>query len=173
MHRHPPRLAGLALLALSLAGCFGGGNTGSAGQRPYMAVARFVPGDEVSVIQVTVSDRQPLRGADLIGPDGAVIAAESIDARQGVDSYQPSFNRPIGTDIGNGGGFAPPLSFYGAFTSAGSRTATFGQIQSTALIRLSDSLSYLKDWRFWQVRLRIGDPPNVTFLSLPAPEPPA
>jgi hypothetical protein len=104
MDRRPPRLVGLALLALSLAGCFDGGSSGSAGPRPYTAVARFVPGDEVSVIQVTVSDRQPLRGADLIGPDGAVIAAESVEARQGVESQQPSFNQPLGTDISNGVG---------------------------------------------------------------------
>jgi hypothetical protein len=132
-----------------------------------------VPGDEVSVIQVTVSDRQPLRGADLIGPDGAVIAAESVEARQGVESQQPSFNQPLGTDISNGVGLAPPLGLYGSFAPAGSQTVSSGQIQSTALIRLSDPLSYSKDWRLWQVRLRIGDPPNVTFLSLPAPEPPA
>lgn len=173
MHRRPPRLAGLAFLVLSLAGCFGGGNTGSAGQLPYTAVARFVPGDEVSVIQVTVSDRQPLRGADLIGPDGAVIAAESIEARQGVESGQPSFRPPIGSDIGNGVGLAPPLGFYGSFAPAGSQTASSGQIRSTALIRLSDPVSYLKDWRLWQVRLRIGDAPKVNFLSLPAPQPPA
>jgi hypothetical protein len=38
---------------------------------------------------------------------------------------------------------------------------------------LSDPEAYLKDWRYWQVRLRIGDPPNVNVLSLPAPQPPA
>ncbi len=99
----PRRLIGVALLALSLAGCFGGGDNGSAGYRPYTAVARFLPGDEVNVIQVFVT----------------------------------------------------------------------GQIESTASIRLSDPEAYLKDWRYWQVRLRIGDPPNVNVLSLPAPQPPA
>jgi hypothetical protein len=173
MLRRPPRLAGLALLALTLAGCFGGGQGGSAGQRPYTAVARFVPGDEVSVIQITVIDRQSLRGADLIGPDGAVIAAESIDARRGTESEQPSFRQPLGSDITNDFGPASPLGVYGTFAPAGSQSANSGQIQSTAVIRLSDPVSYLKDWRLWQVRLRIGDPPNVNVLSLPAPQPPA
>jgi hypothetical protein len=170
MHCRPPRLAGLALLALSLVGCFGGGDSRSAGQRPFTAVARFVPGDDVSVVEVTVNDRQPLRGADLIGPDGAVIAAESIDARRGFESELPSFRQPLGSDIGSDVGLAPPLGFYGV--PAGSQTASSGQIQSTALIRLSDPVSYLKDWRLWQVRLRIGDPPKVNVLSLPAPQPP-
>ena len=158
---------------LSLAGCFGGGQSGNAGQRPYTAVARFVPGDEVSVIQVTVSDRQPLRAAELVGPGGAVITADSIEARQGVEAEQPTFRPPIGSDVNSGVGAASPLGFYGIFAPAGSQRASSGQIQSTALIRLSDPVSYLKDWRFWQVRLRIGDPPTVNFLSLPAPQPPA
>jgi hypothetical protein len=172
MHCRPPRLAGLALLALSLVGCFGGGDSRSAGQRPFTAVARFVPGDDVSVVEVTVSDRQPLRGADLIGPDGAVIAAESIDARRGVVSELPSFRQPLGADISNSVGLTSPLGVYGTFAPAGSESASSGQIESTAVIRLTDPVSYLKDWRFWQVRLRIGDPPTVSYFSLPAPQPP-
>jgi hypothetical protein len=172
MLRCPPRLAGLALLALSLAGCFGGTQGGNAGQRPYTAVARFVPGDDVSVIQITVRDRKPLRGADLIGPDGAVIAAESIEARPGVESGQTLFGGPLGTDISNDVGLTTPLGAYGTFAPAGSQSVNSGQIVSTAVIRLTDPVSYLKDWRFWQVRLRMGDPPTVSFVSLPAPQPP-
>lgn len=172
MLRPPPRLAALALLALSLAGCFGGGQSGGGGQRPYTAVARFVPGDDVSVIQITVNDRKPLRGADLIGPDGAVIAAESIEARRGVVSGQPLFREPLGADISNSVGLTSPLGVYGTFAPAGSESANSGQIESTAVIRLTDPVSYLKDWRFWQVRLRIGDPPTVSYFSLPAPQPP-
>jgi hypothetical protein len=172
MLRRRPRLAGLALLALSLGGCFGGGQGGNAGQRPYTALARFVPGGEVSVIQITVSDRAPLRGADLIGPDGAVIAAESIEARRGVESGQTLFGQPLGTDISNGVGLTTPLGAYGTFAPAGSQSVNSGQIESSAVIRLTDPVSYLKDWRFWQVRLRIGDPPSVSILSLPAPQPP-
>jgi hypothetical protein len=172
MLRRPPRLAGLALLALSLAGCFGGGQAGNARQRPYTAVARFVPGDEVSVIQITVSDREPLRGADLIGPDGAVIAAESIEARRGIESGQPSFRQPLDSYLSNGIGLMSPLGLYGTVAPVRSQNVNSGQIESTAVIRLTDPVSYLKDWRFWQVRLRIGDPPTVSLLSLPAPRPP-
>jgi len=159
----------LTLLLLSLAGCFGAGDGGSAGYRPYTAVARFLPGDEVTVIQVLVTDRQALRGADLIGPGGIVIAADSIETRQGTDTLQPSFRPSIGSAIGPG----PPPGLYGSLAPGGSQTVNSGQIQSTASIRLSDPVSYLKDWRFWQIRLRIGDPPNVNVLSLPAPQPPA
>ena len=54
----PRRLIGVALLALSLAGCFAAADSGSAGYRPYTAVARFVPGvvgDEQSVVEDSFS----------------------------------------------------------------------------------------------------------------------
>ncbi len=171
MRRRLLRFAALSLLVPALAACGGGGGGATAGQRPYTAVARFLPGDEVTVIQVTVSDRQALRGADLVGPGGTVIDAESIDARQGVD-YQSSIFRPsVGGETGVAG-FALPLGGFGNSAPA-SQTVNSGQVLSTALIRLTDPQAYVKDWQQWQIRLRIGDPPNVNVLSLAAPQPPA
>ena len=54
----------------------------------------------------------------------------------------------------------------------GSQTVSVGQIHSTARIRLDDPLAYARDWRLWQVRLSIGNSPDVKVLSLPAPQPP-
>jgi hypothetical protein len=168
MHRRLPYLVGLSLLASALAACVDRDDAAT-GQRPFTAVARFLPGEEVTVIQVTVSDRQPLRAADLLGPGGAVVAAESVDARQ-IAGYQPPFSRQsIAGELGAGG--ALPLGGFGNF--AGSERLSSGQIRSTALIRLPDPQSYIKDWRSWEIRLRLGDPPRATVLTLPAPQPPA
>ncbi len=172
MRRRLLRFAALSLLVPALAACGGGRDDVTAGQRPYTAVARFLPGDEVTVIQVTVSDRQSLRGADLVGPDGTVIAAESIDASQQTDYQSPIFRPSVGGDTGVAG-IALPLGGFGNSAPAGSQTESSGQILSTALIRLTDPEAYAKDWRLWQIRLRIGDPPNVNVLSLAAPQPPA
>jgi hypothetical protein len=164
------RFAVWAVLVPVLTGCTGSPESVDAGRRPFMAVARFLPGDEVTVIQVTVNDRQPLRAAALVGPGGAVIAADSIDVNQATE-YQPPFSRQpiIG---GMSGGAALPLGGFGNFAPAGSQTVSVGQLHSTAPIRLLDPGSYARDWRLWQVRLRIGDPPHVTILNLPAPRPP-
>jgi hypothetical protein len=164
------RLAAWVLLAPALAGCIGSPESVDVGRQPFMAVARFVPGGEVTVIQVTVNDRQALRAADLTGPGGVVIAADSVDVNQAAD-YQPPFSRqPIAGGMGDGA--ALPLGGIGNFAAAGSQTVSSGQIHSTALIRLVDPASYAREWRLWQVRLRIGDPPHATIVTLPAPQPP-
>lgn len=174
MNRRRPAFVTLGLLISILAGCAGDHGGGEAGQRPYTAVARFLPGDEVTVIEVTVDDRRPLRGADLVGPAGAVIAADSLDVKNVADYRQPFFRQPVGAGASDGGaGVTLPLGAFGNFAPAGSQTIGTGQIHSTALIRLPDPQSYVKDWRLWQVRLRIGDPPGVTLLTLPAPQPPS
>jgi hypothetical protein len=154
-----------------LSGCSGPQESGNVGQRPFTAVARFMPGDEVTVIQVTVNDRQPVRAAELVGPDGTVIPAESLDVDQTVVD-QPPFARPPIAGGGGPGSITLPLGAFGNFAPPGSQTFSAGQIRSTAQIRLDDPLGYTRDWRLWQVRLRIGDPPNVRVLSLPAPQPP-
>ncbi|SRR6266851_9835182 len=166
MRRRRLRLVALSLLASALGACGGGRDGATVGQRPYTAVARFLPGDEVTVIQVTVSDRQALRGAALVGPEGAVIEAESIDAGQVTDYQQPFFRPPIAS------GLALPLGGFGTFAPPGSQTMSSGLIRSTALIRLTDPDSYAKDWRLWQIRLRIGDAPKPNLVMLPAPQPP-
>jgi hypothetical protein len=173
MPRRLPGCVALALLACMLAACIGE-RGGAAGQRPYTAVARFIPGAEVTVIQVAVSDRRALRAAELVGPAGAVIAADSVDAGTVADYQQPFSRQSVGAGFDSSGaaGVALPPGGFGGFAPPGSQTLSGGQIRSTAEIRLTDPDSYVRDWRLWQVRLRIGDPPNATILSLPAPQPP-
>jgi len=158
------------LLMAALSGCSDPPASGDIGLQPFTAVARFVPGAEVTVIHVTVNDRQPLRAAELVGPGGEVIPAESLDVQQAVVDQPPLVRPPI---IGGGpGSVTQPLGGFGIFAAPGSQTVNVGQIHSTALIRIDDPLAYARDWRLWQVRLHVGDTPDVKVLSLPAPQPP-
>jgi hypothetical protein len=158
------------LLMAALSGCSGPQGSGDIGLQPFTAVARFLPGDEVTVIHVTVNDRQPLRAAELVGPGGEVIPAESLDVQQAVVDEPPLVRPPI---VGGGpGSVTQPLGGFGIFPAPGSQTVSVGQIHSTARIRLDDPLAYARDWRLWQVRLSIGNSPDVKVLSLPAPQPP-
>jgi hypothetical protein len=173
----------LALLVVTLlASCADGDYASTAGQAPDTAVARFVPGGEVTVVQVTVSDHRPVRGVELVGPGGEVVPAYSIEANPAV-AYRQSVLRPpleIGSGLGFGGGYNPfgtgvgaAVPFGGGYGAPGDYVATSDQVQSTALIRLPDPQDYRQTWRDWTVRIQLGDPPNVTFVMLAAPQPPA
>lgn len=168
MRRRLPGYVALALMTPVLAACIDE-RGGDAGQQPNTAVARFIPGEDVTIILVTVNDRRALRAAELVGPGGAVIAADSVDANRIAAYRQPLSRQSIGVGVG-GTGVAQPLGGLGSF-AAGSQTFGASQIYSTAEIRLPDPDSYARDWRLWRVRLRIGDPPDPTTLTLPAPQP--
>ncbi|MBV9522987.1 MAG: hypothetical protein JO010_09350 [Alphaproteobacteria bacterium] len=171
------------LFAMIVGACASSQDAARQGQGPDTAVARFVPGGEVTVIQVTVSDRQAMRGADLVYPDGEVVPAYSIDANRAVAYGQPAFQAPpvgavaVGGGFGGGGGSfgsAVGITFpIGSWYAPGSQIVYSGQIQSTALVRIPQSEAYRRNWQDAKVRIRIGDPPNVSFVTLPAPSPPA
>src|SRR5215469_13963144 len=97
----------VALLAVALAACSAGYEGQRRGQGVDSAVARFVTGGEVTVIQVTVSDRLALRSANLIAADGAVVPAYSIEANRAVAYGQAGF------------GPVPPGGFPGGFIGGG------------------------------------------------------
>jgi hypothetical protein len=168
------------LLALSVAACADGDGP-AVGQPPNSAVARFVPGGEVTVVQVTVSDRRPVRNAELVGPDGTVIQAYSIDLNRAGVAQQPAYLSGIGqpsfgtaggggySSFGSAVGVAVPM---GGYPAPGSYVAVSGQLQSTALIRLTDPQDYRKTWQDWKVRIQLGDPPDVSFVTVQAPQPP-
>ncbi len=61
----------------------------------------------------------------------------------------------------------------GAGAVPGTVAVSSGQIQSTALIRLPDPQDYRQSWRYWTVQIQLGDPPDVKFITFPAPAPPA
>jgi hypothetical protein len=189
-------LTGVALSgALVLAACsLAGDEPRSSGQAPDTVVARFAPGGEVSVIEVSVDDRRPLRSAELVGPGGVIVPADSIDAGSAPSlqdrvfqhsaperPFAPPPNEPGSGStggLGPGGGFGfgmgagLPMPLTGAEGEVGQSTDP-GQVHSSALLRLPDPLGYRLEWQQWQVRVQVGDPPDANVVVLPAPQPPA
>jgi hypothetical protein len=166
------------LFVFGLAACAGDRDLG---QAPDTAVARFVKGGEVTVIQVTVSDVRPVRAVELDGPGGVVVPAYSIDANRAFAARGPTFQPSLGVSGGGGfgggnsdfgGGFGVTMPFVGAAAVPGSIAVSSGQIQTTALIRLPDPQDYRQNWRYWTVQIQLGDPPDVKFITFAAPAPP-
>jgi hypothetical protein len=178
MTRALPLLAAVA----ALAGCIDsyGQNPTGLGQAPDTAVARFIPGGEVTVVQVTVSDRRQVRNAELVGPNGTVIQAYSIDVNRAGQAQYPQYQQPLGVGLGGSAGFGGGYSSssvgltagLGGYSAPGNYVVLSDQIQSTALIRLTDPQDYSRTWQDWTVRIQLGDPPNVSFITLQAPQPP-
>jgi hypothetical protein len=179
MTRALPLLAAVAALAGCVEGY--GQSAPNVGQAPDTAVARFIPGGEVTVVQVTVSDRRPLRNAELVGPDGSVIQAYSIDVNRASQAQYPQYQQqPLALGLGGSAGFGGGYSSsavgltagLGGYSTPGNYVVVSDQIQSTALIRLTDPQDYSRTWEQWTVRVQLGDPPNVSFITLRAPQPP-
>ena len=177
--RRVPLLLAAAAAALLAAGC---ADYGASPGDPNSAVARFAPGGDVNVIQVTVTDRLPARVVELIGPNGTVQPAQTINtdrvsAPRGSYGYGgPSVGLGVGGFGGGGGGFGVGSGIGLSFPlgSSSSETAAVGQVISNAFIPLADPLYYRQTWQSWRVRVQLGDPPGETrVIELNAPAPPA
>jgi hypothetical protein len=167
-------------LLLALAACSSNGGGGTTPTTANVA-ARFPLGAEANVIQVTVTDRQAARAADLVLPDGTVQPAYSLDTERaplsdtgyGGGGVVPSIG--LGVAGGSGGGFGVGTGIGLLFPSIGGPTSrTYSdQTVTRAYIRLPDPVRYREQWQTAKIRVRVGDPPDVHFVELAAPPPPA
>lgn len=137
--------------------------------------ASFPPGGLVDTIVVNAVDRLPLRGAELIAPNGTATPASYVNV---ADS--PRFATGQRT-VGNhwqrsiASGDAAPAPAIGA-GQAGAAVESSEQLLanfSTADIPLPDPVVYRREWARYRIRLTFGTPPGtVETRELPAPEPP-
>lgn len=152
-------------VALILAACAG---SGSAPPPPGTAQAFFTGPD---TIQVTASDYVPARAVTLVGPHGEVPAVSIDTTRDSGYAAAPS-GGSLG--LGLGGGSRGTFGGIGlGFPLGGAAPAYPVTAVSTALIRVPADPPYAQVWRDSQIRIQFGDPPNVKYISIPAPPPQA
>jgi hypothetical protein len=164
------RAAGFLILLL-LAACAGMG-PGPAPNDPVQA--GFRPGGVANQIEVSATDRLPLRAAELVAPDGHTTPALSITANPApTESFSQEF--PTGSYAGanfgvaNIGSNALSPSVVGA--APNTQTTLLGVV-SNASIPLPDPLAYRRDWQKYRLRLRFGDSPQAETREIAAPAPP-
>jgi hypothetical protein len=166
-----PRLTGLFAL-LWLTACAGGGPTPVPGDTVQ---ARFTPGGNVNQIEVTAIDRQPMRGAELVAPDGHKTAALSVAANPAsTQNFSAEFPQipTSGPNYGVSSIGSNALAPGVVGTAPLSQTRLLA-IVSNATIQLPDPAAYQRDWRQYRIRLRFGDPPQVETREIAAPAPPS
>jgi hypothetical protein len=123
-------------------------------------------------IQVTVSDYVPARGVTLVGPEGELTAV-AIDTAFAPPAYAPPPTGSFGFGLGGGGGH----SFGGLGVGFGFPLGTPAPVPpplvvSTATLRVPAEPGYASVWRDSQIRVLLGDTPNVKYITIPAPAPP-
>jgi hypothetical protein len=160
-----------APLILALAACSSGGGVAE-GSNPGV-VARFAPGGAADILQVTVTDRQPVRSVELVGP-GETVPAYAINSEPRYTGSGGGFFPSIGIGIGGGsggvgGGFGIGLPL-GGLGSGGSDPASATMV-SNAYIKLPDRGLYLRNWQNYRIRVEIGWPPDSRVVEVPAPPP--
>jgi len=170
----PPIHATLLPLVLVtvLAGCASDRVADSGG--PSVLV-RFPPTGAADIIQVTVTDRQPVRTAELVGPAGSVpaysINTEAPRYGGSGGGFFPSIGLGIGGGsggVGGGVGIGFPLGALGGGSPSPDPTTV-----SNAYIKVPDRGEYARDLQSRRIRVEIGWPPEGRTIELPAPQPPA
>ena len=138
--------------------------------------ASFPRGGVADTIAVEAIERLALRAAELVAPNGTVIAAGTIDV---VASPRFATGQSVAGDPWRGamlgGGSAAALAMPDVHAGA----ALYSQQQllatvSTAEIALPDPVAYRRDWARYRIRLAFGTSPGeAETREIAAPEPPA
>jgi hypothetical protein len=134
----------------------------------------FPPGGIVDVIRVNALDREPLRAAELIAPDGSATAASALDVDPNPQRIggQAAVADPWRiSELGTNG--INPLPTGPLDPTVRSRNQLMMMV-STADITLSDPVAYRRDWANYKIRLSFaGAGDQLETREIPAPPPPA
>jgi hypothetical protein len=168
------RAACLLPLVLLVAACGGEGPTPLPNDQVR---AGFPAGGVANQIEVSAIDRLPLRGAELVAPDGHATPALSVAANPApTETFSQQY--PGGNYSGPNFGVSSIGSNALAPGVVGAAPTTESKllaVVSNASIQLPDPVAYRRDWQNYRIRLRFGDPPQAETreIAAPAPPPPA
>ncbi|WP_119461517.1 hypothetical protein [Rhodospirillaceae bacterium SYSU D60014] len=141
-------------------------------ERPV--TASFVA-EEADVVEVRVTDEQPVEAVELVGPDGRVYRAHQILRDRIVEERGGALSN-LGIGVGVTGGSSSRI---GTSIGLGFPLGGFGgaadepEVLSRARIQIEDMAAYRADWQDWTVRIQLGtSETGLRFMEVPAPSPP-
>lgn len=171
MRRFVPMLLPLLVLSACAADDAAPPPQGATGE----LVIGFPAGGLADTITITAVDRQPLRSAELVAPDGAATPASWLDvnSRPAVRTGQTVANNPWEAALTGTSAVAALTT-----TNVEPNAALRSQVRllatvSQAEIPLPDPVAYRRDWANYRIRLTFGTPPGeLEVRETQAPEPP-
>jgi hypothetical protein len=127
------------------------------------------------VVEVTMTDPQPVEQASLIDAAGKAVPAYQITRDILGSTSQPGIAAGLGFGIFGGTrsngvsqGFGIGFPFFGSAPPPPEPV-----VRSRALIRVSDMEAYRSSWQNWKLHLRLGTPETIERdVEFPAPRPP-
>ncbi len=130
---------------------------------------------ESNVIEVVMTDAQPVEQASLIAPNGSATIAYQISRDRLAANSQPGIAAGLGLGLFGGtysngvsSGFGIGFPFFGSPPPPAEPV-----VQSHALIRIADMANYRSGWQNWKLHLRLGSPEtSERDVEFPAPRPP-
>ncbi len=163
---------GWPFAAALLIGCAGGGGPRDAAA-PSPVTAGFLA-EAPDVVEVRVTDRQPVDKVELYSPDGRVYLAHRIDREKVAAEQGPYTGLGVGVGMSGGSQTRVGTSIGLGFPLGGMERPPYeSQYYSVALVRVDDMAGYQAGWRRWVVRIRLGTPEtSFRFMEFPAPRPP-
>jgi hypothetical protein len=127
------------------------------------------------VVEVTMTDPQPVEQASLVAADGKAFPAYQISRDHLPAAGQPGMAAGLGLGIFGGtysngvsSGFGLGFPFFGSAPPPAEPV-----VQCHALIRVADMPAYRASWQNWKLHLRLGTPEtSERDVEFPAPRPP-
>jgi hypothetical protein len=146
----------VSLALLLLAGC-------SSTIDPNTARTNYDAGS--NTVQITVSDTQPVTTAALVGPDGTLHPATSINV---VETPHTVYQAPPSVGLGIGGWSGNVGSGMGIGLPLGGATPSQVTDQFVSMVLLPVPADYKANWPAYKVQVQVGD--RALTQAAPKPE---
>jgi hypothetical protein len=164
----------LVLLPLLLAGCWGGGDTGSGPPPQPTVTSRFFAGTP-SHIETVIIDPLPVEGAHLVTADGTTIAAKEIVREK--NAYADTSDNLPHVAVGAAGGSQTRVSTgigieFPLFGGGGTDTRAVSMTTSTVTFQVPDLAVYEETWQHWILHIDLSDGTNHRTMETLPPKPP-
>jgi hypothetical protein len=160
---------------LLLAGCWGGGDTGSSGPVPQESVtSRFFAGTP-SRIEMVIVDPLPVESARLVTADGIAIAAKEIVreknayADEGDSLPHVAMGAAGGSETRVTTGIGIEFPFLGG---GGSSPRAVSMTTSRITFVVPDRAVYETTWQSWVLHVDLSDGTNRRTIETLPPKPP-
>lgn len=130
--------------------------------------------DRPDTIEVSIRDAQAADRVQLVAPDGSLADAYQLDREtiHAQDTGSSGFNFGVGVSGGSSSGVQPSFGIGFPLFGGAPNSPQRDEVQTKALIKVSDMAAYRANWQHMIVRIYLGEnsvSPRKMEMAAPAP----